>query len=108
MEGGTGSVGTGLAFAEVGLEMTTPQVDNCEASSCGAMGTSSLFPRVPARTGLRLGLRLPFWLIPGDIILLGPVLLLASPSAASKVGVAAASGGFIPYERSLRTGAGIF
>ena len=108
MEGVTGSVGTGLAFVEVGLEMTTPQLDKCEGSSCGALGTSSLFPRVPARTGLRLGLRLPFWLIPGDIILLGPVLLLASPSAASKVGVAAASGGFIPYERSLRTGAGIF
>jgi len=64
MEGVTGSVGTGLAFAEVGLEMTTPQLDKCEGSSCGALGTTSLFPRVPARTGLRLGLRVPFWLIP--------------------------------------------
>jgi hypothetical protein len=108
MEGVTGSVGTGLAFAEVGLEMTTPQLDQCQGSACGALGTTSLFPRVPARTGLRLGLRVPFWLIPGDMLLLGPVLLLASPSAASKVGVAAASGGLIPYERSFRTGAGIF
>ncbi len=108
MEGVTGLVGTGLAFAEVGLQMAIPQLDQCEGSTCGALGTTSLFPRVPARTGLRLGLRVPFWLIPGDMLLLGPVLLLASPSLASRVGVAAASGGLIPYERSFRTGAGIF
>jgi len=109
VEGVTGSVGTGLTFVEVGLEMSASQVDNCDqASSCSGLGASALFPRVPARTGLRFGLRLPFWLVPGDMILLAPVLALASPRTLSNVGVAAASGGFIPYEQSVRTGAGIF
>jgi len=108
LEGVTGSIGTGLAFAEAGLEMASAQVDKCSGTACTALGATSLFPKVPARTGLRLGLRLPFWVLPGDILLLGPILALVSPSALSKVGVEAASGGFIPYERSVNTRAGIF
>jgi len=60
------------------------------------------------RPGLRLGIRLPFWLLPGDTLLLLPILAVASPESLSTVGVDAASGGFIPYERSFNTGAGIF
>ncbi|HWE22342.1 MAG TPA: hypothetical protein VG496_00250, partial [Myxococcales bacterium] len=108
VEGVTGSVGTGLSFVEVGLELSTAQVDNCEQVSCSGLGASTLFPRMPARSGLRLGIRLPFWVVPGDLIVLAPVLALVSPPTLSNVGVAAASGGLIPYERSFRTGAGIF
>ena len=104
----TGSVGTGLAFVDVGLNMQIAQVDPCEGSQCAILGTNNLFPRVPSRTGLRLGLRLPFWLIPGDTLILLPVLALADKDAAAKVAVAAASGGLIPWQRSFRTGAGIF
>jgi hypothetical protein len=104
----TGSVGTGLAFLDVGLTMQTAQVDPCEGSQCATLGANTLFPRVPSRTGLRLGLRLPFWLIPGDTLILLPVLALTSTDAAAKVAVAAASGGLIPWQRSFRTGAGIF
>ena len=103
----TGSVGTGLAFVDVGFTMQSAQTDACnDGAICSVMGTSSYFPRVPARTGLRLDLRLPCWLIPGDMLLLGPILALASPSALSSVGVAAASGGLIPYERSFGIGFG--
>ncbi|HYS08936.1 MAG TPA: hypothetical protein VEP66_09330 [Myxococcales bacterium] len=108
VEGVTGTVGTGLVFVEGGIQMSAAQLDKCTGSTCDALGATNLFPRVPARTGLRLGLRLPFWLIPGDTLLLVPVLAFTSPSALSKVGVAAASGGFFPYERSINTNAGIF
>jgi hypothetical protein len=105
----TGSVGTGIAFLDVGLAMQSAQLGPCTGGEiCTALGTTALFPRVPARTGLRVGLRLPFWLIPGDMLLLAPVLALTSPADLSSVAVDAASGGLIPYERSFRTGAGIF
>jgi hypothetical protein len=107
-EGVTGSIGTGLGFLEGGVLMAAAQTDKCAGTACDALGASNLFPRVPARTGLRLGLRLPFWLIPGDTLLLAPILALTSPDSLSKVGVAAASGGFIPYERSFNTSAGVF
>ncbi len=108
VEGVTGSVGTGLTFIEGGLEMSAAQLDHCSGTSCDALGASNLFPRVPARTGLRLGLRLPFWLLPADTLLLVPILALVSPASLSKVGVAAASGGFFPYERTFSGSAGYF
>jgi hypothetical protein len=66
----------------------------------------NFFPVIPARTGFRVGMRLPFYVVPGDMLILGPVLALASPSALSAVGIAAASGGLIPYERGFNVGAG--
>jgi hypothetical protein len=100
----TGSAGTGLAWLEFGLAMQTAQNMPCDAGpECAFVG---FFPIVPARTGFRLGMRLPFYVIPGDMLILGPVLAIASPSALSAVGVAAASGGLIPYQRGINIGAG--
>ncbi len=103
----TGSVGTGLAFLDAGITMQSAQTESCDAGpACSVLGSSAFFPRVPARTGLRLGIRMPFYLVPLDMLLLGPILAVASPSALSSVGVAAASGGLIPYERSFGIGLG--
>jgi len=103
----TGSVGTGLAYLDAGITMQSAQTESCDAGpACSVLGSSAFFPRVPARTGLRLGIRMPFYLLPFDMLLLGPILAVASPGALSSVGVAAASGGLIPYERSFGIGVG--
>jgi hypothetical protein len=108
-EGITGSVGTGIAFLEAGIAMQTAQFSSCARDSdCDAVGTNAVLPRVPARLGLRLGLRLPFYLIPGDMLILAPLLALIDMEALSNVSVAAASGGLIPYEQSFRTSVGTF
>jgi hypothetical protein len=100
----TGSVGTGIAWIEAGIAMQSAQLYPCSGDpGCALYG---FFPVVPARTGLRFGMRLPFYVLPGDMLILGPVLALASPSALSAVGVAAANGGLIPYERGFNVGAG--
>jgi hypothetical protein len=105
----TGSIGTGILFLEAGFQAETAQQNKCgDAPGCATVGTAALFPRLPARTGPSFGLRLPFWVIPGDMLILGPVLALASPATLGKVAVEAASGGLIPYERSFNTGAGVF
>jgi hypothetical protein len=103
----TGSVGTGLAYVDAGITMQSAQTESCDGDpACTVLGSSAFFPRVPARTGLRLGIRMPFYVLPFDMLILGPVLALVSPSALSSVGVAAASGGLIPYERSFGIGFG--
>jgi hypothetical protein len=104
----TGTPGTATAFLEGGVQMLAAEADKCSGASCQLVGTSNLFPASPARTGLRLGVRMPFWVLPGDMLVLGPVLALVAPHALSDVGVAAASGGLIPYERTIQTGAGSF
>ena len=104
----TGTPGTAIAFVEGGLEMTAAQVSKCSGEGCSLIGTSSLFPAVPSRVGLRLGLRLPFWVLPGDMLVLGPVLAIVSPRRLTNVAVAAASGGLIPYERTVDTRVGTF
>lgn len=108
-EGLTGLVGTGIAFLEAGFEAETAQKNSCgDAPGCAVIGTAALFPQAPARTGMSLGIRMPFWLIPGDMLILGPALALTSPAALSKVGVEAASGGLVPWQQSFTTGAGVF
>jgi hypothetical protein len=103
----TGSVGTGLMFVDAGITMQSAQTNSCSGDPvCTVLGSSAFFPRVPARTGLRLDMRLPFYVLPFDMLLLGPILAVASPSALSSVGVAAASGGLIPYQRSFGIGVG--
>lgn len=104
----TGTPGTSTVFVEGGLQMMAPEANRCKSADCSAIGSSSLFPALPARTGLRLGLRLPFWVLPGDMLLLTPILAVVSPRALSQVAVAAASGGLIPYERTFITRAGSF
>jgi hypothetical protein len=104
----TGTPGTATAFIEGGIQMATAEVNKCTESDCQLIGTSNLFPAVPSRTGLRVGLRLPFWLIPGDTLVLAPILALVSPRALASVGVATASGGLIPYERTMLTSFGTF
>jgi hypothetical protein len=104
----TGTPGTATAFLEAGIQMTAAEADKCQGQSCELVGTSNLFPASPARTGLRLGVRMPFWVLPGDMLVLGPLLGLVAPHALSDVGVAAASGGLIPYERTIQTGVGSF
>lgn len=105
----TGSVGTGLAFLEVGLTMESAQLSSCEGDpDCDRLGVVSLFPRVPARSGLRFGFRLPFFLVPGDMLVLAPVLAFFAPRALSYVAVQAANGGLIPWQTSFQTRAGVF
>jgi hypothetical protein len=101
-----GTVGTAKAFVESGLVLQSSQSQACETPECDASPLVDLLPRVPSRTGLRVGVRMPFYVVPGDLLVLGPVLLAVSPSTLAKVGIAATRGGLVPYERSFRTPAG--
>jgi hypothetical protein len=103
-----GTVGTAKAFLEAGLVMQSSQVEACQGSACTAGKLYELFPRVPSRTGLRIGARLPFYVVPGDLLVLAPVLALVAPRSLPKVGITAMRGGLVPYERSFRTRAGTF
>lgn len=104
-----GSVNTGTMFVELGVVTQTAQTEPCpNIDQCFLTYGTSLLPRVPARGGLMMALRLPFWLIPGDLVVLAPVLAATSRPTLTKVAMRAASGGVIPWQRTFSTGIGSF
>jgi hypothetical protein len=81
----------GLIFVEAGVRDDT-----------GTIGASTL----TGRDAITARLRMPFWLIPGDLALAGPVLALVSPTKLQKMAVGAANGGIIPWQAGIATRAG--
>jgi hypothetical protein len=63
---------------------------------------------VGSRSALKLSLRMPYYVLPFDLIVLAPVLMLASPQSLTGVVFAAAGGGLLPIERRLDTSIGSF
>ena len=93
LEGVLNESGDGLVFAEVGLRQ--------DAATLGAA-------TLPGRTALTVRLRVPFWLIPGDLLLATPVLAFSSPQTLQKMAVQAANGGLIPWQAGIATPIGRF
>jgi hypothetical protein len=65
-------------------------------------------PRVGSRSALKLAVRMPYYVIPFDLIVLAPALMLVSPSSLQGVVFASASGGLLGLQRRMETGIGSF
>ena len=78
--------------------------------TCSGIGrrTDPAVPRVGSRSALKLSLRMPFYVLPFDLLVLGPVLMLASPQTLTEVVFASAYGGILPVERKWETSLGTF
>jgi hypothetical protein len=100
--------GTGEIFFEGSLNYRAKQRTDCPSSGCSAGDLESLFPRSPARQGVTARLRLPFWLIPGDLLVAVPVLVFTSPATLKKMAIKAADGGAFGVERGVHTPIGRF
>jgi hypothetical protein len=70
--------------------------------------TDPAVPRVGSRSALKLSMRMPFYVLPFDLIVLGPVLMFTSPQTLTEVVFAAAGGGILPVERKWETSIGSF
>jgi hypothetical protein len=68
----------------------------------------SILSAVPARDAYYIRFRMPFCLIPGDLLLVGPFLYLFSPATFEKMAVAAGNGGLIPWQTGIVTPIGRF
>ena len=101
-----GDGGDGLIFLQAGIQMSTRSTGGCDPYCLNDPLLQQFVPGVPARTGLSFRLRLPFWLIPGDLIAAAPVLAFANPRLLEKMGITAADGGLIPWQTKLSTPVG--
>jgi hypothetical protein len=68
----------------------------------------SMFSAVPSRDAFYARIRMPFYLIPGDLIIVAPFLYLFSPKSATKMIIAAGNGGLLPWQSGMVTPIGRF
>jgi hypothetical protein len=106
LEGVTSDSGDGLVFLSVGLRGDTAS-SNSLSSQAVVDAFGNLTAAIPARSGFTARLRVPFFLLPGDLILLSP-LVLFSPRHYTNMAVVAGNGGLIPWQAGWATSIGRF
>jgi hypothetical protein len=99
----------GQIWAQASLVADPAQLD-LGCSTCPGVGRrrEAAVPRVPSRTAWKVALRMPYYVIPFDLILLAPTLKLVAPTALPSVVFASASGGLLTIQRKLETSIGTF
>ena len=63
---------------------------------------------LPGRSAFTIRWRVPFWLIPGDLIVATPVLAFTKPRKLKKMAMESANGGLIPWQTGIATRIGRF
>ena len=107
LDGVMNKAGDGLAFIQFGWRQDSPTTSQFTDPNLTYSG-SSVTSTIPGRSAYNLRLRMPFWLIPGDLILAAPVLIWASPKTLQRMAVTAGNGGLIPWQSGISTPIGRF
>jgi hypothetical protein len=105
LEGALGDSGDGLAFVQLGYHVDGAS-SNRIAPTEGVTG-GDLYAAIPARSGVSLRLRSPYYLIPGDLLLLSPLYLIDRERFAS-LAVTASNGGLLGLQQGYATSVGRF
>jgi hypothetical protein len=106
LDGVLNESGDGLVFAAVGLRGDSPST-NKFANVPNADQVGSLSAAIPARIGLSTRLRMPYYLIPGDLMFAAPLFFI-SPKTYQDMAVAAGNGGVLGLQQGLATRFGRF
>lgn len=107
LDGVLNESGDGLVFLDVGVRLdgasSTGLSEDPELRQFGA-----ILATIPSRTGLTTRLRLPFYLLPLDLLFTAPFLLPTAPETYTSMAVSAANGGVIPWQAGWATPVGRF
>ena len=98
--------GDGLVFAQLGLRADSRSTNDLPIAS-PAIEAAGGAAAVRSRIGFSTRLRMPFYVLPGDLLLLSP-LYLVSPETYTGMAVTAGNGGLIPWQAAWATGIGRF
>lgn len=106
LDGVMSDSGDGLVFASLGLRGDFASSNSGFDSDVAQLG-GDLTAAIPARTAVSVRLRMPFYLVPGDLLLLSPLYFI-SPERYQNMAVVAGNGGLIPWQSGMATGIGRF
>jgi hypothetical protein len=107
MEGVLNESGDGLVFLDLGYRLDGPSTVKYnydpEKSPYG-----SVISVLPSRDAFYFRFRMPFYVIPGDLLFAGPIVYLASKESFNKMVAAAGMGGLVPWQTGLVSSIGRF
>jgi len=107
LDGVINESGDGLAFLGAGWRQdgssSTGVIDGAELSNYG-----NLLAAIPGRSAFDLRIRLPFYVIPGDLLIAGPILFFLDKDALTHMAVTAVNGGLFGAEAGIETSIGRF
>jgi hypothetical protein len=106
LDGVIGDAGDGLMFLSLGLRGDSSSTHSIADPALAAVG-GNLTAAIPARMGYTLRTRMPFYLLPYDLLLLSPMYAFA-PEEFTAMAVTASNGGLIPWQTGWATGVGRF
>lgn len=106
LDGVMGESGDGLVFASLGLRTDSPSSNRFNDALRGSTG-GNLSAAIPARAGVALRFRMPFYLVPGDLLLTSPLYLI-NEKAYKDLAVTAANGGLLRWQSGWATSIGRF
>jgi len=106
LDGVIGESGDGLVFGSIGLRGDTRSSNKLPVSS-PALDAAGGVSAVRSRFGISTRLRMPFYVIPGDLLLLSPMYFFA-PETYTNMAVASSNGGLIPWQAGWATSVGRF
>ena len=102
LDGVTSEAGDGLVFLDVGITQDNAS-SNSFLNNLGVETAGSIVSAIPARSALSTRIRMPFWLLPGDLILGGLLIAPFSLETFTQMAVVAGNGGVLPWQAGIAT-----
>ena len=102
LDGVLNKSGDGLIFLQAGWRQDAPNTTLIYQNIPNPY-VNSLISMIPGRTGLNLRIRMPFLLVPGDLLVAGPILALIAPKTLQRMAVTSVNGGLIPWQSAIAT-----
>lgn len=107
MDGVLNEAGDGLVFFDIGWRQDGPatmKYGEIPSNIEGGQITSA----IPGRDALNMRVRMPFYLLPFDLLVTAPILSWAAPETFMSMAVIAGNGGIIPWQSGIATPIGRF
>lgn len=99
--------GDGLLFLQVGWKQESASTNTFYPTGGTSGAGNSLVSAIPPRSSYNLRIRLPFFVIPGDLILASPLYLFA-PKTYTRMAETAVNGGLLRMQSGIATKIGRF
>ena len=94
--------GDGLVFLDLGWRQDGPSTQKYGDSPI-LEAAGQIASAIPGRDALNIRFRMPFYLLPFDLLITAPILIWAAPETFANMAVTAGNGGLIPWQSGIAT-----